>query len=70
MAAIANTAQTQGVYVNVPAVDWSLFRELIRKFDWQADLDQNQSLRFIGCLSQPREVQNIYPFAFNAYVSL
>ena len=27
----------QGVYVNVPTGDWSLFRELIRKFGWQAE---------------------------------
>ena len=31
------TASTQGVYVNVPTVDWSLFRELIRKFGWEAE---------------------------------
>ena len=36
----------QGVYVNVPAVDWSLFRELIRKFGCETreqllDIDTN-----------------------------
>ena len=51
MAAIANTVQTQGVYVNVPAVDWSLFRELIRKFGWQAETREQLLDRFI--ISRP-----------------
>ena len=38
MIATVNNAQMQGVYVNVPAVDWSLFRELIRKYVSEADL--------------------------------
>ncbi len=42
------TATTQGVYVNVPAVDWSLFRELIRKFDWQAETREQILDRFVG----------------------
>ena len=48
MAVIANTVQTQGVYVNVPAVDWSLFRELIRKFGWQAETREQLLDRFIS----------------------
>ena len=43
----------QGVYVNVPAVDWSLFRELIRKFGWQAETREELLDRFIG--SRPAE---------------
>lgn len=29
---MVNSVSMQGVYVNVPTADWSLFRELIRKF--------------------------------------
>ena len=43
------TATIQGVYVNVPAVDWSLFRELIRKFGWHA-FSLSKSLRKITAL--------------------
>ena len=45
--AMTNTVQTQGVYVNVPMVDWSLFRELIRKFGWQAETREQLLDRFI-----------------------
>ena len=41
-------ATTQGVYVNVPAVDWSLFRELIRKFGWQAETREQLLDRFVS----------------------
>jgi hypothetical protein len=43
----------QGVFVNVPAVDWSLFRELIRKFGWQAETREQMLDRFIS--SRPAE---------------
>ena len=36
----------QGVYVNVPTVDWSLFRELIHKFGWQAETREQLLDRF------------------------
>ena len=42
------TATTPGVYVNVPAVDWSLFRELIRKFGWQAETREQLLDRFVS----------------------
>ena len=42
------TIPTQGVYVNVPTVDWSLFRELIRKFGWQAETREQLLDRFIS----------------------
>ena len=45
---MANNVQMQGVYVNVPAVDWSLFRELIRKFGWQAETREQLLDRFAG----------------------
>ena len=48
MATMANNVQMQGVYVNVPAVDWSLFRELIRKFGWQAETREQMLDRFVG----------------------
>ncbi len=43
----------QGVYVNVPAVDWSLFRELIRKFGWKIETREQMLDRFIS--SRPAE---------------
>ena len=45
--AMANTVPTQGVYVNVPMVDWSLFRELIKKFGWQAETREQLLDRFV-----------------------
>ena len=45
---MTGTATTQGVYVNVPAVDWSLFRELIRKFGWQAETREQLLDRFVS----------------------
>ena len=48
MAIMANNVKMQGVYVNVPAVDWSLFRELIRKFGWQAETREQLLDRFVG----------------------
>ncbi len=48
MTTMANNVQMQGVYVNVPSVDWSLFRELIRKFGWQAETREQLLDRFVG----------------------
>jgi len=48
---MTNSATTQGVYVNVPAVDWSLFRELIRKFGWKAETREQLLDRFISSRS-------------------
>ena len=48
MATMANTMQTQGVYVNVPLMDWSLFRELIKKFGWQAETREQLLDRFVN----------------------
>ena len=48
MATMVNNAQMQGIYVNVPAVDWSLFRELIRKFGWKAETREQLLDRFIS----------------------
>ena len=45
---MTNGATIQGVYVNVPTVDWSLFRELIRKFGWQAETREQMLDRFIS----------------------
>lgn len=45
---MANSVQMQGVYVNVPSGDWSLFRELIRKFGWQAETREQMLERFVG----------------------
>ena len=43
---MTNSTTMQGVYVNVPVVDWSLFRELIRKFGWQAETREQLLDRF------------------------
>ena len=45
---MTNSATVQGVYVSVPAVDWSLFRELIRKFGWKAETREQLLDRFIS----------------------
>lgn len=45
---MTNSATIQGVFVNVPTVDWSLFRELIRKFGWQAETREQMLDRFIS----------------------
>lgn len=47
MATMTNPALTQGVYVNVPMGDWSLFNELIRKFGWKAETREHLLERFI-----------------------
>lgn len=46
MATLANRTQMKGVFVNVPAVDWSLFRELARKFGWQTETREQLLDRF------------------------
>ena len=45
---MTNSATMQGVYVNVPAVDWSLFKELVRKFGWQSETREQILDRFLG----------------------
>ena len=45
---MTNRATMQGVFVNVPTVDWSLFRELIRKFGWQVETREQLLDRFVS----------------------
>ena len=45
---MTNSVTMQGVYVNVPTVDWSLFKELIRKFRWQAETREQMLDRFVS----------------------
>ena len=45
---MTNGVTMQGVYVNVPTVDWSLFRELARKFGWQVETREQLLNRFIS----------------------
>ena len=45
---MTNSSTMQGVYVNVPNVDWSLFRELARKFGWQVETREQLLDRFIS----------------------
>ena len=50
---MVNNAAQQGVFLNVPKADWSLLRELIRKYGWQAETREQMLDRFIGTL--PKE---------------
>ncbi|MBP3740367.1 MAG: hypothetical protein J6I41_04565 [Bacteroidales bacterium] len=43
----------QGVYLNVPMSDWSLLKELIRKFGWQSETREQLLDRFIA--SRPQQ---------------
>ena len=52
MITAVNNVQTQGVYVKVPAEDWSLFCALIRKFGWQAETREQLLDRFVSTRSQ------------------
>ena len=45
---MTGNATLQGVYVNVPVADWSLFRELVRKFGWKAATREDLLDRFVG----------------------
>jgi len=44
-------AALQGVFLNVPADDWSLLKELIRKFGWQSETREQLLERF--CSTRP-----------------
>lgn len=45
---MASNAQTQGVYINVPNIDWPLLKELIRRFGWKAETREQLLDRFIS----------------------
>jgi len=49
----ANNPSTQVVYLNVPMSDWSLLKELIRKFGWQSETREQLLDRFIA--SRPQQ---------------
>lgn len=42
-----------GVYLNVPVADWSLLKELIHKFGWQSETQEQLIERF--CNSRPQQ---------------
>lgn len=46
-------AALQGVYLNVPIADWSLFKELVRKFGWQSETREQLLERF--CSTRPQQ---------------
>ena len=48
-----NNPAVQGVYLNVPLSDWSLLKELIRKFGWQSETREQLLDRFIA--SRPQQ---------------
>ncbi len=39
---------SQSVYLKIPAVDWSLLKELVRKFGWQAETREELLNRFVN----------------------
>lgn len=43
----------QGVFLNVPVFDWTLMKELIRKFGWQSETREQLIERF--CSSRPQQ---------------
>lgn len=47
-------ASLQGVYLNVPLADWSLFKELVRKFGWQSETREQLIERF--CNNRPQGI--------------
>ncbi|MBR1644969.1 MAG: hypothetical protein IJ684_06345 [Bacteroidales bacterium] len=42
----------QDVYLNVPMSDWSLLKELIRKFGWQSETREQLLDRFVASRPQ------------------
>ena len=40
-------ATTQGIYINVPMVDWGLLQELINRFGWQFETREQLLERFV-----------------------
>lgn len=48
MATKAGYAQTQGVFINVPKVDWPLLREIIQRFGWEAETREQLLDRFVS----------------------
>ena len=50
---MTNSASLQGVYLNVPTTDWTLLKELIRRFGWKAETSEQLLERFIA--SRPAE---------------
>ena len=48
-----NNSSSQGVYLNVSMSDWSLLKELIRKFGWQSETREQLLDRFIA--SRPQQ---------------
>ena len=49
---MTNAATTQGVFLNIPVSDWSLLRELIRRFGWQAETREEMLDSFINSRPQ------------------
>ena len=45
---MANSTAFQGIYINVPVADWSLLKELIRKFGWKAETRDQMLERFLS----------------------
>ena len=41
------TANTQGVYLNVPRADWTLLQELINRFGWQSETREDLLAEFL-----------------------
>ncbi len=41
------TTMTQGVYLNIPRTDWTLFQELVNRFGWQSETREQVLDEFI-----------------------
>ena len=48
----AKDSAMQDVYLNVPMSDWSLLKELIRKFGWQSETREQLLDRFVASRPQ------------------
>jgi len=46
-------AAMQGVFLNIPVSDWTLLKELIRKYGWQSETPEQLIDRF--CSSRPQQ---------------
>ena len=42
-----STTMTQGVYLNIPRADWTLFQELVNRFGWQSETREQALDEFI-----------------------
>ena len=49
------TSMSQGVYLNIPRADWTLFQELVNRFGWQSQTREQLLGEFM--LTRPQDVE-------------